>query len=368
MTRRRVIVLLLAAMALAVVYVGLRTRTQDEAPALTKVRFGISPFQDTLVPIVGREKGWYREEGLDVEFTVLGWTEVMEALSAGHVDVAINNISSVVATHNQNPDIVYWYGLNPFDNGFALMIRPNGPLRTLAQIQAESKDRDEAIRRTAAQLKGRTVITTSKTDMEQGVAAAARRGGLDFIRDVKIIDQNPDEGLALFLRGDGDAYIGGIPQRTRAGKEGAVEMLTGADLGPPPINGFVTRDSYAKQNPEVLTKLLRVWFRIVNDINRNIDDGGGIIVKTLNASSAANFRIDDFKRFWNNYEHYPANPKEVEQLILDPKGRNYWRARWDDCNLYFFEITKAIPKPVTPEQAFRMEQAHRQYVEKYGSQ
>src|SRR5215213_7774489 len=119
-----------------------------------KVRFGVSPFQDTLLPIVGGEKGWYREEGLDVEFSVLGWTEVMEALSAGSVDVAVNNISSVVATHQQNPNIVYYYGLNPFDNGFALMIRPDGKLKTFQQMSQQYTDRETAIKMTAAQLKG----------------------------------------------------------------------------------------------------------------------------------------------------------------------------------------------------------------------
>jgi ABC-type nitrate/sulfonate/bicarbonate transport system substrate-binding protein len=115
------------------------------AVAPTSIRIGISPFQDTLVPVVGEKKGWYRKEGLNAEIRILGWTEVMEALSAGHVDVAINNISSVVATHERNPEIVYWHGLNPFDDGFALMIRPNGKLKTLAQFAAGASDRREAV-------------------------------------------------------------------------------------------------------------------------------------------------------------------------------------------------------------------------------
>src|SRR5262245_18911538 len=82
--------------------------------SLRKVTFGISPFQDTLVPIVGREKGWYKEEGLDVDFKILEWTAVMESLSCGHIDVAINNVSSVVGTHAKDPNIIYYYGLNPF--------------------------------------------------------------------------------------------------------------------------------------------------------------------------------------------------------------------------------------------------------------
>jgi NitT/TauT family transport system substrate-binding protein len=351
--------------AFAAVFLAQCSRPRAVEP-LTKVTFGISPFQDTLLPIVGREKGWYRQEGLDVDFKILEWTAVMEALSGGHLDVAINNISSVVGTHDRNPEIVYWYGLNPFDNGFALMIRPKGKLKTLAEIMKSIPDRETAVRATAAQLKGRTVVTTSRTDMEQGVAAAARRGGLDFRKDVKVIDLNPDEGLAAFLRGEGDAYIGGIPQRTRAAKEGMLEMLTGADIGPPPINGFVTTKRYAQAHPEVLLKLLHVWFQTVNSINANMADGAGIIIKELNSQSSAQFTLDDFRKFWNNYEHYPASPAEVEELILNPGGRNYWRARWDDCNNYFYSVIHTIPQPVDPKDAFLMPEAQAAYIQRYG--
>jgi ABC-type nitrate/sulfonate/bicarbonate transport system substrate-binding protein len=29
---------------------------------LVKVRYGVSPFQDTLLPALGKEMGWYEEE------------------------------------------------------------------------------------------------------------------------------------------------------------------------------------------------------------------------------------------------------------------------------------------------------------------
>lgn len=364
-TRFSILALIVVGIALLGYLIYQKQITQPE-PALTKVKFGVSPFQDTLVPIVGREKGWYQEERLDVEFKILGWTEVMEALSAGQINVAINNISSVIATHERNPQIVYWYGFNPFDNGFALMIRPDGKMKTLQEIEKEIGNHELAVKLTATQLKGKTVITTGKTDMEQGVVASARRGGLDFPNDVRIIDLNPDEGLAAFLRGEGDAYIGGIPQRTRAQKEGMLEMLTGADLGPPPINGIVTTKEYATAHQDVLLKLLRVWFRTVNDINQNMEDGAGIIINELNSYSGAQFTLEDFRTFWNNYEHYPANPREVQELILNPESRNYWMARWEDCNTYFNEIAQTISKPVDPNDAFLMPAAQKAYVEKYG--
>jgi NitT/TauT family transport system substrate-binding protein len=363
-TKVSIIALLIVVVAVAA-YVLYRKKTTQLPAQLVQVRFGISPFQDTLVPIVGQEKGWYREEGLDVDMKVLGWTEIMEALSAGQLDVAINNESAVVATNQRNPNIVYWYATNPFDNGFALMIRPDGKLKTLQQVKKDVADHQLAVKTTAAQLKGKTVITTGKTDMEQGVSAAARRGELDFKKDVKIIDLNPDEGLAAFLRGEGDAYIGGIPQRTRAGKEGMLEMLTGSDLGPPPMNGFVTTKQYAAAHQDELLKLLRIWFKTVKYVDQN-DDGANIIIKHLNSYSAAQFTLTDFRKFWNNYEHYPSSPREVQSLILDSTGKNYWKARWDDCNLYFYQVTGAISKPVDPNGVFVMEDAQRAYVARYG--
>jgi ABC-type nitrate/sulfonate/bicarbonate transport system substrate-binding protein len=313
----------------------------------------------------GQTKGWYAEEGLDVQFRILGWTEVQEALSSratDRIDVGINNISSIIATHERNPQLIYAYGFNTFDNGFALMGRPNGPLKPLDDFLRQGLARDEAIRTAAQQLKGKKVITTSNTDMEQGVAAAARRGGLDFKSDIQIINLPPDEGLAAFLSGQGDAYIGGIPQRTRANKEGMIELLTGADLGPPPINGLVTTKDYYNGNRETLAKLLKVWFRTVQYMDAHIDEGASVIVGILNKNSSANFTVDDFKRFWNKLEHYPPTPEAIQAEILSPQGRNYWRARWDDCNNYFLNVAKVITKPVTPEEAFFMPDLQQYYL------
>jgi ABC-type nitrate/sulfonate/bicarbonate transport system substrate-binding protein len=336
-----------------------RSTVDASSPVIApeRVRYAVSPFQDTLLPIVPRELGWYKEVGLDVDIKILGWTEVQEAIAGGAVDVGINNISSIVATHEHAPNLVYAYGMNTFDNGFALMVRPKGPFRTVAQFEAELHDHAEAVKATARQLKGRTVVTTSNTDMEQGVAAACKRGAIAF-DTVKIVNLPPDEGLAAFLAGTGDAYIGGIPQRTRAGKEGMVEMLSGVDIGPAPINGIVTTKDYFNGHIGTLEKLVRLWFRTVQYINAREGDAGRtgaeIVVRELNRNSGANFTLDDFWRFWNKFEHYPANAAEVEADIMSESGKNYWKRRWDDCNDYFFTVAKRIKAPVDPAGVFLM--------------
>ena len=55
----------------------------------------------------------------------------------------------------------------------------------------------------------------------------------------------------------------------------------------------------------------------------------------------------------------------LKSEILSETGRNYWKARWDDCNNYFFEIAKTIPKPVKPEEAFYMFEVQKSLKESY---
>lgn len=326
-----------------------------------QIIFGVSPFPDTQMPILGKLKGWYAEEGLDVKFKILGWTEIQEALSSNsstRIDIGINNISSIIATNNKNPDLIYYYGFNTFDNGFALMIRPDKSLKPLKFFMEKYNSPEIAIEQCCNQLKGKTVITTSNTDMEQGVAACARKGKLNFLSDLKIIDLHPDEGLAAFLQGSGDAYIGGIPQRIKADQEGMIEMITGSNLGPAPINGIVTTKKFANENAEALSKILKVWFKIVKYTNSHIDEVADIMVTELNKNTAASITTEQFKIFWNNYEHYPDSPSSIEREILSPTGKNYWKYRWDDCNHYFYKIKKSISKPVDENDAFYMISAH----------
>ncbi|MDH5415172.1 MAG: ABC transporter substrate-binding protein, partial [Flavobacteriaceae bacterium] len=331
-----------------------------------KVVIGISPFPDTYMPYLGKIKGWYKEEGLDVEFRVLGWTEVQEALSSGasdRIDIGINNISSIIATYDRNPELVYYYGNNTFDNGFALMIRPEGEMKPLNFFIKQGMELSDAIAATGAQLKGKTVVTTANTDMEQGVAAVAKKGGISFTKDVSIVNLNPDDGLTAFLSGTGDAFIGGIPQRNKAGEQGMIEMITGTNLGPPPINGLVTTKKFVEGNEEALLKITKVWFKIVNYTNDNLDEVAKTMTEELNRKTGSKVSVDDFKKFWNNYEHYPSSPQEIQKEILSAEGRNYWKERWDDCNDYFYNIKGTIPRPVPFEEAFYMIDAQKKLVE-----
>ena len=340
---------------------------ETKTPALPKVILSVAPFQDTLLPIIGENKGWFKEAGVDVEIKLLPWYSAQEALASGSVDVAMGNISSVIGSHNNFPTNVYAYGFDIFDNGFAIMVRPKSGMKTAQQLQTGTVSPEQAARAAILQLKGKTIITTAHTDMEQVVSYAVRAAGMTMYKDVKVIDMEPDEGLAAFLRGTGDAYLGGIPQRSRALKEGDVELVSGPLLGPSEINGLVTTTKFMSSHEDELLRILNVIFRIVNYTNQNIDDSARIVVAEMNKDTAAKFTVDDFKKYWNHYEHYTANPEQAQQQILNPSSPTYWKRRWDDTNDYFVGVAKTIPKPVDPRNVFLMEEVQQRYISKYGA-
>ena len=161
--------------------------------------------------------------------------------------------------------------------------------------------------------------------------------------------------------------MGGIPQRTRAGKEGNLEMLYGTDLGSPPLNGFVTTKQFAATREDDLLKIINVYFHTAKYINADVDQGGEIIIKELNSRSGAKFTKADFRKAWNGLEHFFASPEDAQRVVLDSSGTNYWKTCWDDCNHYFYEIVKTIPAPVDSNGIFIMEKVQGDYIKKYGS-
>jgi ABC-type nitrate/sulfonate/bicarbonate transport system substrate-binding protein len=332
--------------------------------ATTTIRLGISPFQDTLLPIIPESKGWFKAAGLDVQLTTLGWDAIGPAVASGVVDVAINNTTGVVSVANRAPDVIYWYGWNPFTQGSALMGRPSSGLKTLQQSEASGMSHQDARKAAFLQLKGRTLVTTLATDMGNELIAGLESVGLSQ-SDVKIVDLNPDQGLAAFLSGTGDAYLGGLAQRTRLTSEAYLVIASGPDVAPAPINGFVTTKTFVQAHADAMLSLLNVMFRTVRYCNANTDDCAKIIIDDLNATSGSGMTVADYKAYWQKWELYDGNAAEAQRDILSPDGVAYWQKIWDQDNKALFTQQKQIPAPVDYSQ-FWGDQVQQQYVAKYG--
>ncbi len=358
MSRRMVAMLLVAVFALAFVGSGMSGEKK------TKIRIGVSPFQDTLLPIVGQAKGWYEEAGLDVEFEYLAWNAITPALASNSIDVAVYNTTGVTAVHAQIDDIVFLYPWNIFAEGQALMGRPNAGLKSVKDFEAAGSDRKAAVKAAIQQLKGKTIITTKGTDMGKAVVEACSTNGLTE-DDYTIIDMDTDQGLAAFLSGSGDFYLGGIPQRSRLETEGFMAIAVGADLVPVPINGWITTKTFYNANADAMLRLQNVLFRIVRYTRANINEIGKLITDKLNSETGSQMTIDQFIKFFTQIEDFTGNAKETQEKMLSPDGYAYWKKLWDNDNRYFVEVDKLLAKPV-PYSAFMGDEFQKAYVKKYG--
>jgi ABC-type nitrate/sulfonate/bicarbonate transport system substrate-binding protein len=343
------------------------TSGSGEQKAAKKLTIGVSPFQDTLLPLVAEQKGFFKDDDIEVELKSLGWDAIMPAVASGAVDIAINNTTGVISTANREPSVVYWYGWNPFTEGAALIGRKGGSLKTVDELRKGGASEQDAVRQAIRQLRGKTIVTTLSSDMGKAVNAALETAGMSR-DDVKIVDLNPDQGLAAFLAGKtGDAYLGGVPQRAKAVKEGFPIIASGPQLAPPPINGFVTKKEFAETNQDQMLRLMHAMFRTVRYCNANVDDCASIIVGKLNETTGGGLTNADFKAFWQKIENYAGNAAEAEKAILDPQGYAYWKKTWDGDNEYLVEQEKSISAPVDAADHFWGDRIQKAYVERYGA-
>lgn len=362
-TRIRAVTALVGAVLLAITACNPAVSNSDSDDTIT---LGISPFQDTMLPLIGVKKGWFADKGVKVKLKRLAWNSIMPAVASGSVDVAVNNTTGVVSVAAKSTDIRYVYGFNPFTEGSALIGGKGSGLKTLEQLKKSGLSHEEARKRSITQLKGKRIVTTQSTDMGKAIYLALKSVGMTT-KDVNIVDMDPDQGLAAFLSGTGDAYLGGVPQRARAVDEGRPVLLSGPDLAPPPINGFVTKKQYADEKQDELLKLIDVMHRIIRYCDAQTAACGKTIVQALNKETGGDLTVPDFVDAWQKIELYAPHANASKKMILDKGGVAYWKRTWAGDNDYLVK-TDAIPEPADAKTFFTMQRTWDAYVEKYGRQ
>ncbi len=344
--------------AIGIIFVAARHSSKPAAQPTTekklqKVTYGVSPFQDTILPIVAEQQGWYKEEGLDVQLKVLDWGDVMPAVASGAVDAAIQNFNSFQATEENiskgGGDVIFYYPFYIF-RGAAIMVKGDGNLKPLSEfLKQYPDDRERAIFETVKQLKGKTILTTQGTEMEQIVLAATDKGGLAK-NDVKIINAQPSDSLAAFLRGEGDGFSGGLTERIEASRNGAVVLIESADLTAPVIDGLVTTAKYAEQNPDTLNKLINLWLKTIQFMEQDLDSRSLMVTEYLGQLGSTKYSVEEYKYTWFNTQTYFKTLDDLRQALLNPSSAIYWQKSWDANNASLLKEEK-IKEPI-PYSAF----------------
>lgn len=272
--------LLMAACITPVAPVAQPTAEATAAPAaddsgLTTVRVGHVPVTIYAPLFVAVEKGYFAEEGIQVELMpVEGGTDNVVQVAAGNFDVAGGGVGAGM--------------LNAVARGIEFEIV--APLHTerppLTSPFVVSKARFDSGELTQmSDLAGKKVSTNAKgAATEYWLWKALQQGGLDF-PDVEVVGLGFREVAAALENGALDGGILGEPLATLAEDQGLVARLS-QDF----IDGFTSTVIYfnkdwATQNPELAQGFVKAFIRGARDLNGDLwasDENAAIIEKYTN--------------------------------------------------------------------------------------
>jgi len=310
----------------------------SEVPTIA-IKYGISPYQDTAIPVLSEKLGLFEQAGLHVQLVNVAWDDILPSLaSAGNtVDIAIGSMNTLIPqVENINVkgggDVIFYAPFYVF-KGIGFMARNDSGIQPLSVfLEKYPNDRDRAIKEAMLQLKGRRIGLPQGTADEQMLYSALKTADMTTddidLRHVKFAD-----ALPAFLAGDLDVMATGVTQRTEAARRGHLLFMDGEQFGFVNIDGLMTTEHFAKAHPKELQKIVDIWFTTANALLDDTDANAQPIIEYLDHTASTHYSLDEYKNAIALQE-FPRSRADVAQLINNPAGKYYWKRIWDIMDDY----------------------------------
>ena len=242
--------------------------TLASLPALAqiKVRVGnVNTVSDVGIYIADR-KGYFRAEGLDVEFVGFKTAAQMIApLGSGQLDVGGGTVSA---------------GLyNAFTRKIGIRIvadkGSSRPLYNFSQIMVRKDHVDSGRYKSFNDLKGMKVaVAAVGTGNAATLNQALKKAGLTF-SDVTTIDLGFPDHLVAYQNKAIDAGVTNEPTATLAARAGVAVKVDGNEdlFSNHQTAVLLYADEFAKKRPEAALKFMRAYIRATRDYNDALKDG-----------------------------------------------------------------------------------------------
>jgi NitT/TauT family transport system substrate-binding protein len=217
------------------------TRSQAQTVA-KRVRVSIPGANVTYLPFyAAKDKGYYREEGIDIEFILMPASLASTAVMTGDIDYN-GAVTGVVAAAVRGQPIK------------AVIFTMRSPVQGL-MAKPEIKD--------LQQLKGRKIgVSSPGATTDLATRHILKKQGFEFSRDYSIVFIATEPGrLAALETGVIEAAMLSVPENILARQRGFNELALSADHIEFPQNGFGTSVKKIKENPDEIHRMVRATLR-----------------------------------------------------------------------------------------------------------
>jgi NitT/TauT family transport system substrate-binding protein len=209
---------------------------------------------------IGVQKGWFKEEGVDVDFAWFEYVPSMEAFSAGKVDaVTMTNGDALVTGSSGSPSVAIL--LNDFSNGNDMVVAKPGVT-------------------SIAQLKGK------KVGVELGfVSHLLLMNALASVKltdkDIQLVNVPTDQTPQTLKSGIVDAIVAWQPNSGQALKEvpGSKSIFSSANVPGVIYDELCVNPKSLSERREDWKKVTKVWMRIADFVKdpKNLDEASTIM-------------------------------------------------------------------------------------------
>jgi NitT/TauT family transport system substrate-binding protein len=262
---------------------------------------------------VAVEKGFFKEEGLDVEVrTVWGGDKTMTALISGGADVALvgSETSIYVSAQGSTDPIINFAQLTQTDGTF---------LVSREKVSDFNWDL----------LKNSEFLGQRKGGMPQMVGEyVLKQHGIHPKQDLNLIQNIDFANIAnAFISGTGDYVQLFEPQASMFEKEGRGYIVAsfGTESGHVPYTTFMTKESYLAQNKETVEKFTAAIYKAQQWVYENSSADTASLIQKYFEDTDLEIIESSIERY-KNQESFAKNPildqEEWENLqnIMDEAG------------------------------------------------
>jgi len=264
---------------IAIVVLGLviyRLNTGEEFPPQPqKIVFGYRPISPSLDFFVALEKGYFKNEGLDVELQVFrGSSDLTDAILTGKVDFAtdLGMVTQLLPMMRSNNYMVKFLSLD-LD---ALDSPMRGPTLVVKPELEIEKIED---------LKGKTIGIFPGINFKIFLEAALKKHGIDIEKDVTIVQIPPQEQVPGFASVDAllslDPIVNGIEAKYGA-KVIANRLSANYIFDNFPAAASSVNSGYAVKHPAVVKKVVNALSRGIDFVRSNPEQTSDILAKYTN--------------------------------------------------------------------------------------